>query len=164
MSLLNTIAFCEVNFNYFLFLYFPAHAKKNHDDSFEDRQKSINRKEDGRLVTFLISMIVVSESHPKTKKYFHSTDAVYKEIIRHMFSNYWYIIHPYSKFRQVLNKLFFNGRDGEVGQLEYELKNSKFNKFFLKILKLSLISLPLNSPQVYLPRFLTRNSHVFTLK
>lgn len=52
-----------------------------------------------RPASLLLSTIVVSKKHPSTKKYFQSSDAVYKEITRHMFSNYWYIIHPYSKLK-----------------------------------------------------------------
>lgn len=54
-------------------------------------------------------LLVVSKTHPSTRKHFQSSDSYCKEITRHMFSNYWYIIHPYSKLRYKM--CFINLRD-----------------------------------------------------
>lgn len=52
-----------------------------------------------KRVLHLLRIIIIWRDNPNTKKHFQSSDAVNKEIIRHIFSNYWYIIHPYSCLR-----------------------------------------------------------------
>lgn len=50
------------------------------------------------FIRLLLPFIIISKKNPKTKKYFQSEDAIYKEKIRHVFSDFWYIVHPLSVF------------------------------------------------------------------
>ncbi|KAG5679446.1 hypothetical protein PVAND_009011 [Polypedilum vanderplanki] len=61
--------------------------------------------DDKKLVLHLLHTIIIWSDNPNTKKHFHSSEEVYNEITRHIFSNYWYIIHPYSCFRFYWNSV-----------------------------------------------------------
>lgn len=75
--------------------------------SFSDRPDVI-AAEHNRIVASLLSCIAISKEHPSTKKYFQSSESIHKEIVRHMFSNYWFIIHPFSGLRYVHNNNYLS--------------------------------------------------------
>ncbi|CAO1324147.1 unnamed protein product [Diamesa hyperborea] len=53
----------------------------------------------------MLSWIVVSKFNPNTKKYFQSSESIRNEVTRHISSDYWFIIHPFSVFRFYWNSM-----------------------------------------------------------
>lgn len=53
----------------------------------------------------ILSRTVASKKHVDSKRFFKSNKRMNNEIFRHMTSNYWYIIHPFSRFRFLWNSL-----------------------------------------------------------
>jgi hypothetical protein len=51
------------------------------------------------ITSLLLTSTIISTKNPSTKKHFQSSDSIYKEITRHVFGNYWYIIHPCSQLQ-----------------------------------------------------------------
>ena len=56
-------------------------------------------KKYNKILHKLLSFTVVSKFNPNTKKYFQSSESIRNEVIRHISSDYWFIIHPFSIFR-----------------------------------------------------------------
>lgn len=56
-------------------------------------------KKYNKILQKMLSWIVVSKFNPNTKKYFQSSESIRNEVTRHISSDYWFIIHPFSIFR-----------------------------------------------------------------
>ena len=56
-------------------------------------------KNDNKILHKVLSLTVISKFNPNTKKHFQSSESIRNEVTRHITSDYWFIIHPFSVFR-----------------------------------------------------------------
>lgn len=97
-----TIALCQVN-SWFCFLLVLQRIKILINRAEPPNILTSSDRKKFNFITPLLSLTVISNKHPSSKSKFQSRSAIRNEIIRHMVSNYWYIIHPYSKLKWVFH-------------------------------------------------------------
>ncbi|XP_026482562.1 potassium/sodium hyperpolarization-activated cyclic nucleotide-gated channel 1-like [Ctenocephalides felis] len=56
---------------------------------------------------FIQKNVILNTRHPETKLHYRSQAALTREITRHVNSKYWYIIHPFSRFRLIWEMIIF---------------------------------------------------------
>ncbi|XP_063708853.1 potassium/sodium hyperpolarization-activated cyclic nucleotide-gated channel 4-like [Culicoides brevitarsis] len=64
----------------------------------EVRPNPIHRRFRNPILAWIYSQITANESHPTTRWYLKSRKAIYNEVQRHVESDNWFIVHPFSNF------------------------------------------------------------------
>ncbi|XP_053692207.1 potassium/sodium hyperpolarization-activated cyclic nucleotide-gated channel 2-like [Sabethes cyaneus] len=72
-----------------------------HECSLRDEPHYLqNRIKSPKSLSFRVRQcFLIDSNHPQTKRFFQSSYMYRSELVRHIKSDYWFIIHPFSRFR-----------------------------------------------------------------